>query len=85
MRDQARVLEALVECFDIPLEGAETQTVKRGALGADGGAPDLIKRADAIGERAYGAKASFRFIGYDPDSYLGELRVEDAAFLSGLP
>ena len=43
------MLQVLVEHLEVPLEGAIAQALGRGAFGADGGAPDLVKGADALG------------------------------------
>ena len=43
MRDESWVLQALIEFFEIPLEGAVAKPVGRGALGANSGAANLVK------------------------------------------
>ena len=37
-----RVLQVFVEIVEASLEGAEAETIGRGAFGADGGAPNLV-------------------------------------------
>ena len=42
------MLQVLVELVEVPSERAISEALRRGAFGADGGAPDLVEGAYAL-------------------------------------
>ena len=73
MRDEARVLQALVELFEVPLEIAEAEPVGCGAFGADGGAPNLVEGAYALlGARVGSSDGGLKGVEGGPSAFEGD-------------